>query len=615
MSALTLLLLFALAGLGFSLHKRIAIWRNGCEADQELPMSLLMTVPKRYFVDLHHIVMRDEAMARTHVFVAGGVVAILGLLVIDQILFNIPAVIFAIIAAVIIVGAWRLRQRRAQNAPKKLSMGAFKHIPASLVLFSVGLTGLAVLDGGWLYALAALIGFVGAFDIFWAGTMDRPLKHMLSGAAHLAFHPRQERFKGERSVALKTADITKPQIGVAKPQEFAWNRLLSFDACIECGRCQEMCPAFASGQPLNPKKLIQDLLVGAQGGSDSRYTGAPYPNREVGKHGGQPNDDIVPRLIDPETLYACTTCRSCVEACPMMIEHVDAIVDLRRDLVTQRGELPENAVTALDNLRHSDSVQGYASHERQVWASDLDIPFASTDKKVCVLLLSGESGFDLRSQNTLRSLVKLLKRAGVNMALMEDETDTGDTARRLGDEVLFQQSAKRLIGKLNELKFDAIVTTDPHIYNTIKNEYPDLGGHFKIYHHSEYLLQLVEAGKLKTTALDETLTYHDPCYLGRYNGVVDAPRQLLSHIGVKVEEMTRSGTTSRCCGWGGGAAFTDIAGEQRIPDMRMDEIRETGCDKVAVACPNCTAMLEGVVEPRAEVVDIVELVNRSVEAA
>jgi Fe-S oxidoreductase len=223
----------------------------------------------------------------------------------------------------------------------------------------------------------------------------------------------------------------------------------------------------------------------------------------------------------------------------------------------------------------------------------------------------------MRYQRTLRALVKALKMAKVEFAVLgERERDTGDTARRLGDEATFQNLTRHNVETLGSLTFRRIVTPDPHVLHSLRNEYPAFGGRYQVVHHTTFLAQLVEEGKLVPSRSPETrpLTYHDPCYLGRYNGEIEAPRSLLRKIGINVREMGRSGMRARCCGGGGGAPLTDIPGKHRIPDIRMADARETGAAVVAVACPQCTAMLEGVAGDRPEVLDIAELVAASVEA-
>lgn len=301
----------------------------------------------------------------------------------------------------------------------------------------------------------------------------------------------------------------------------------------------------------------------------------------------------------------------------MLIEHVDAIVGMRRSLNLREGDAPGKAAETLANLRQTDTQGGFSRQGRYNWAIDLEVKTAAPGKPVDVLLIAGEGAFDMRYQRTLRALVKSLKLAKVDFAVLgADERDTGDTARRLGDEATFQRLTRRNVDTLAALDFRRIVTPDPHVLHSLRNEYPAFGGTYEVIHHTAFLAELMEAGKLvPTEAADKRpLTYHDPCYLGRYNGETEAPRALLRKLGIEVREMSRSGMRSRCCGGGGGAPLTDIPGKQRIPDIRVADARETGAAVIAVACPQCTAMLEGVVGERPEIVDIAELVAASVEA-
>ncbi|MFD2015895.1 (Fe-S)-binding protein [Vibrio olivae] len=252
------------------------------------------------------------------------------------------------------------------------------------------------------------------------------------------------------------------------------------------------------------------------------------------------------------------------------------------------------------------------------WAADQNLPQMKDVQQADVLFWISDGAFDMRSQRILRAFVKVLKNANVNFAILGDEElDSGDLARRLGDDATFQRLAKRNIATLSRYKFKQLVTTDPHAFHCLKNEYPDFypegqAADYEVLHHTTFINQLVKHQKIALTAFKaERVTYHDPCYLGRYNGEYDSPRELLAELGIELVEMERSGFRSRCCGGGGGAPITDIPGERRIADMRMDDIRATGAELVAVGCQQCTAMLEGVVEPRPEVKDIAEIVAES----
>lgn len=617
---LSVALLLAVAGM----LKRISLWRAG-QPEKVSLIAGLLAMPRRYLVDLHHVVERDKYMSKTHVATAGGFVLSM-VLILAVHLFGVEnrwlgyALLGAL--ALMFVGALFVFKRRL-DPPSRLSKGPWMRLPKSLLMFAISffvatLPAAGLLPegtGGWLLALVLAAGIVWGlgellFGMGWGG----PMKHAFAGALHLAFHRRPERFGGGRSTGLKAVDLNATQLGVDKPTDFKWNQLLGFDACVQCGKCEAMCPAFAAGQPLNPKKLIQDMVVGLAGGSDARFAGSPYPGREVGKAVGAPDRSITNGLVDPETLWSCTTCRACVEECPMMIEHVDAIVDMRRFLTMEKGNTPNKGAEVLDNLIATDNPNGFNPGNRTHWAADQNLRLMKEVQEVDTLFWVSDGAFDMRSQRILRAFVKVLKAANVDFAILGDEErDSGDVARRLGDDATFQGLARRNIAVLRQYRFKRIVTTDPHAFHCLKNEYPELYPEgekpdYQVLHHTTFINELVKAGALNLGGWKGgTVTYHDPCYLGRYNGEYDSPRELLRELGIELAEMERSGFRSRCCGGGGGAPITDIPGERRIADMRMAEITETGAELVAVGCQQCTAMLEGVVEPRAEVKDIAEL--------
>lgn len=623
---LPLLLFAALALAVIGAGKRFLMWRRGRPAQVDW-LGGLLAMPRRYMVDLHHVVARDKYIANTHVATAGGFVlaAALAILVHGFGLHN-RVLGFALLGATALMfaGALFVAKRRL-DPPSRLSKGPWMRLPKSLLMFAASffiatLPVAGILPegfGGWILALLLTVGVAwGVSELFFGMTWGGPMKHAFAGALHLAWHRRSERFGGGRSTGLKALNLNDPKVplGVEKPTDFTWNQLLGFDACVQCGKCEAACPAFAAGQPLNPKKLIQDMVVGLAGGTDAKFAGSPYPGKPVGEHSGGPHLPIVnlngKALVDAETLWSCTTCRACVEECPMMIEHVDAIVDMRRHLTLEKGATPNKGAEVLDNLIATDNPGGFNPGGRLNWAADLNLPLMSDKQQVDVLFWVGDGAFDMRNQRTLRAFVKVLKAAKVDFAVLGlEERDSGDVARRLGDEATFQLLAKRNIATLAKYQFQRIVTCDPHSFHVLKNEYGELGGRYQVLHHSTYMDELITGQKLNLgTHKGGSVTYHDPCYLGRYNGEYEAPRNVLNAIGIEVKEMQRSGFRSRCCGGGGGAPITDIPGKQRIPDMRMVDIKETAAELVAVGCPQCTAMLEGVVGPRPEVKDIAELV-------
>ncbi|HEX6705930.1 MAG TPA: DUF3483 domain-containing protein [Albitalea sp.] len=590
----------ALLVLAIGLTRRARLWRAGRSAP--LAWRALLAVPRRYLVDLHAVVAREPFVARAHVATAGGAVLALVVVALNHgLALHCRALDWVLLGAALAMhgGAAAMAWRR-RRPPARLSRGAWSRLPYSLLLFAGALVAVALAGPALATGLAALVVLAlaaGAAELALGIGLGGPMKHAVAGLLHLAWHPRPERFAGaSTATALQPLALDRGELGVATTRDFAWNRLLSFDACVQCGKCEAACPARAAGQPLNPKQLIQDL---------------------VRAMAADPARALVPDAIRADTLWSCTTCRACVQECPMLIEHVDVVVGLRRHLALADGVVPNQGAQVLMQLRETDTQGGHPLAARHHWAVDLEVPLLRAGERTDWLLLVGEGGFDLRYQRTLRALSRSLQKAGLSFALLDGETDCGDLARRLGDEAGFQRLAHHLIATLATREFRHIVTPDPHLFHCLKNEYPALGAHLQVVHHTQLLAELVAQGRLKPQqpASTQPITFHDPCYLGRYGREVQAPRRLLAGIGVRVVEMARHGERSRCCGGGGGAPLTDIPGATRIPDLRMADARETGAAVVAVACPQCTAMLEGVVGPRPEVVDVAELVARAVGAA
>lgn len=618
----------AIAGCVLAIYVRSLRWHRGRNVATG---GSLLRIPARYLIDVHHVVSRDKQAARLHVPVAGGFVAALILIPVVHLLglaTHVTRYILLVALVAMVVGAILALARRRPMRPARLSGGRWSVLPFVLIGFAalyglVNIVNLYPVLGtgldpfiGTLVVIAMLVAIWILLDLI-ALAPYGPMRHAIAGALHLAWHPRQARFRNKApDAALKPLDLDKGPLGVGTIGEFAWNQLLGFDACVSCGRCEAACPAFAAGQPLTPKKFVQDLVAGtSRNANDVTYTGQPYPGIALGARRHGAGGLIAGNLVPESTIWACTTCRACVYECPMMIEHIDAMVDLRRFLTLEEGRVPGHGPDALEETRLADNPGGRALGERLDWASDLSVEIAREASDHDWLLWLGDGAYDRRNQRTLRALVKLLRHAGIGVAVLgEAEKDCGDLSRRLGDEATFQRLATENIETLDRLGVKRIVTADPHVLHCLKNEYPDFGGHYEVLHHTQLLSRLVAENRLTVSGvLEGTVTYHDPCYLGRYNGEVDAPRDLIDALGLDRREMARSGLRSFCCGGGGGAPVTDIPGKARIPDLRMEQARETGAGRVAVACPNCMQMLEGVVEPRPQVVDIAELLLEAVE--
>ncbi|MET7244939.1 DUF3483 domain-containing protein [Methylobacterium sp. EM32] len=601
--------------------RRAALWRAGSTAPVAW-LQGLAALPRRYLVDVHAVVARDPYASRMHAVVAGGLLAA-SLLTALAILPPLAAsraywILVALAFAVTLAGSLLVGARRYPARQTRLSAGRFQALPVLLLAYAGGgmLTALLLALGGGLatpfaLALAAAGGLGLASEV-----RHGPMRHAAAGALHLVAHPRPGRFEGRPDTALQPLDLDAPRLGAAMPADFTWNRLLSYDACVSCGRCETACPAFAAGQPLNPKRLIHDL-VATLSPAEPAYAGTPYPGGRAAQGPRGPLAGLIgpEARIHPDTLWSCTTCRACVEECPMMIEHVDAVVALRRYEVLERGALPEKAVGPVTETRQAGEPGGRPLGARTDFAAGLDLPVIAERGEAEILLWLGEGAYDLRYGRTLRALVKLLREAGIAFAVLgAEERDTGDLARRLGDEATFQMLARANIATLSRYRFGRILTADPHALHALRNEYPAFGGHYTVVHHTAFLLELIRAGRLSPAKLPGlAVTYHDPCYLARYNGETDSPRAMLDAIGVSRVEMARSGRRAMCCGGGGGAPVSDVPGERRIPDLRMAQAAETGAGIVAVACPSCTAMLEGVTDRGPEIRDVAELLLQAVE--
>jgi len=584
--------------------------------------SGLLRLPARYLGPVHAATARAPYTfsARMHQLAAGGVVASVPLALLYHLTgWGGTALGWAVMASAggAVIGglmAWKRRNPK----PVRLSGGPYRRLPWALMSYGGGLGWLTWISLGHPEAMqhfTVATGFFawGALELI-AGMAFGAMKHAANGALHLIAHPRPDRFDGNTgaAAALRPLDLEAGETGVGTPGDFAWNHLLGFDACVECGRCKEACPAIAAGQPLNPKKLIQVLAASpdASGRDVSYRSTLPHPRgRRIEPAAGGADRPIVGAMLHPDTLWACTTCRACVEACPMMIEHVDAIVDLRRHVALGGGEVPGKAADALANLKRDGTVAGKGASNRTDFAASLAPRVLAAGAETDVLLWLGEAAFEPRGQRTLAALMTLLQRAGVDFAVLgTTEADCGDLARRLGDEATFQDLARRNIEALGSVTFRRIVTADPHALHVLRNEYPAFGGNYEVIHHTTLLAGLVDEGRLPVTPGNtRSVTYHDPCYLGRYNGEYEAPRKLMSAIGATPTEMAKNRAQSHCCGWGGGAAYTEVEGEHRIADQRMEQARETGADVVAVACPNCAWALDGIAGPRPEVRDVAEL--------
>ena len=445
----------------------------------------------------------------------------------------------------------------------------------------------------WFHAFLAL-GFIALMPY-------ARILHSIAGAINLAI--RDHALGVMTPVSIEEVEATG-QIGAAKLADFTYRQLIELDACVSCGRCEDACPAFEAGKPLSPRNVVQDL-VGVM-------------NRE----GTQQN--VHGRAIAAETLWSCTTCGACADVCPLGISPMRMITDMRRYLIGE-GSLRGSPAAALQKTDRSGNPWGLAPGDRMAWAAGLDVPLASGKPQFEILYWVGcAAAYDRRAQKVARSFVRLLQRANVDFAVLgTEERCTGESARRLGDELLFQQLAEQNVATLGRHGVRRIVAHCPHCVNSLTNDYSQVGGQFEVIHHSELLAELVEQGRLAPTdggALDvPSITYHDPCYLARARGVTEAPRTVLSaavntSTALPVVELPRNRRQTSCCGAGGGRMWFDDSLAQRVGQSRVREIESSGANTVAVSCPFCLIMLgDGLAATsKVEVRDIAELLADAV---
>ncbi len=411
--------------------------------------------------------------------------------------------------------------------------------------------------------------------------------------------------------ALRPIDLEATEtFGVAKVTDFSRKQLLDLYSCVIYGQCQEVCPATASGKELNPKRLIDNL---------KNHLLEEGPGLLKGKEA--PDKALIGEVITEEIIWACTTCRACQQVCPVAVEHVDKIIDMRRNLVMEQAQVPETAEGALRSIEDRGHPWRGTTLSRTDWAEGLDIKVLAEDKDVDILFWVGCSyALEERSTKISQALAKLLKTAGVNFGILGmEESCCGEPARRLGNEYLFQMQAEKNIEILNNYGVKRLVTACPHGYNTLKNEYPQFGGNFEVIHHTELIIQLLKEGKLKVKGLSELVTYHDACYLGRYNDIYQPPRQIIKNIpDIKMVEMERNRDNSFCCGGGGGHMWLEEQSGRRINELRTEQAMETGAQTVVTACSFCLQMFDDGIKAKAaeeklKVMDIAELVAAQVE--
>ena len=437
--------------------------------------------------------------------------------------------------------------------------------------------------------------------------------HMLASWANAAA-------RDERAAISLPASTSEPvSIPLTPlPSDLTWKQLLAVDACTKCGRCHEVCPARASGAPLSPRDLVLDLREFLGG---KRGIALPEDGKSLLREVSAARDEEGGALISPEVLWSCTTCRACVEVCPVGIEHVPIIVGMRQSLV-ESGEMDPGIATTLMNLGRKGNSFGLSERARPKWVAEAGVPVKDARREPCEYLwfVGDFASYDARAQKVSQSVARVLHHLGVDFGILyESERNSGNDARRMGEEGLFETLAEKNMKALSEATFEKIVTTDPHSYNTLKNEYRTLGLKAEVLHYTELLDRLAREGRMNILHPQSVrVTYHDPCYLGRYNRIFDPPRDLIRLVGAELVEMPRNREQSFCCGAGGGRIFTgdDLYREKPAVSRIREAASLEGVTNFIVACPKDMAMYTDAVktsghEDRMVVEDVIFLLERA----
>jgi Fe-S oxidoreductase/nitrate reductase gamma subunit len=463
---------------------------------------------------------------------------------------------------------------------------------------------------GWHQAMwvAHVLSFC-AFLVILPTTM---LRHMFTSPLNMYLRDKT-RPKGAMKPMPNLMETSLESFGAATIEDFTWKQLLDTDACTMCGRCTSVCPAHATGKPLDPREIVLKT------GEVMAATGTPVVTPPIGT---DPEITVAANWlferITPEEIWSCTTCKACDEICPVNIEILDKILDMRRYLSLMESNFPTELGGAYRGMENSGNPWGLSQTERADWAKDLEgieIIDGTDPFEAEYLYWVGCAGsFDDKNKKVTRAMAKLLQRANVSFAILGPaENCTGDSARRSGNEYIFQMLATQNIETLNGMGVKKVITQCPHCFNTLANEYPQLGGHYEVLHHSQFLESLIADGTLDMTGarLDERVVYHDSCYLGRHNDVYLAPRKVIGSLGgIQIVEAAKNGTTGMCCGAGGARMWMEESIGKKVNDERSEQLLATGASRIATACPFCYIMIDdgvkaqGVEEDQVKVADI-----------
>ncbi|CAN5209497.1 heterodisulfide reductase-related iron-sulfur binding cluster [soil metagenome] len=504
----------------------------------------------------------------------------------------------------------------------------------------IALEGMPAYERGWSfigYPIATLIegsgGLAGGHQIWWVAHVVSfiaflvilpvtMMRHMFTSPLNMYLRDR-DRPKGAMRAMPNLMESELESFGASTVEEFTWKQLLDTDACTMCGRCTSVCPAHATGKSLDPREIV--LKTGeVMAASGTPVVSPPIntvPEITIGSNS-------VFERVTSEEVWACTTCKACDEICPVHIEILDKILDMRRYLSLMESDFPTELGAAYRGMENSGNPWGMGQSDRAAWTSKVDdVPILDGSEPFDheYLYWVGCAGsFDDKNQKVTQAMAKLLKRADIDFAILgPNENCTGDPARRSGNEYIFQMLATQNIETLDGMGVKKIITQCPHCFNTLMNEYPQLGGHYEVVHHSQFLEWLIDQGKLDLTEakLDERVVYHDSCYLGRHNDVYMAPRNVIGNLrGIEVVEASANGTTGMCCGAGGARMWMEETIGTKVNDARSEQLVETGASRVATACPFCYIMIDdgvkgmGKEEEEVKVADIAMHLLEAIEA-